>query len=180
MVVVGTQSAASVETASEQREQRSMFGCSKFRRMVSKVALVLLLLAIYPAYLISKGYQIARYADENGVALNMRIRLDGFGYSLKANERALRKKIAFNHAVYAQLQHHAFFRQEGVDKGVSAFFFAFGVNLSHWLRGQATPEVFISDYDKRMEPAEERKMQAEKIRIKNQRQKSRAAAGGKR
>jgi hypothetical protein len=100
-------------------------------KTIGIVLAVVLLLSIYPGYRMMQGYDFARHAAANGIAVNVSAKLDGFGFGAKASQAALNKEVEFNNELYEEIGSGNYLRREyGVGEGVSGFFFGLGTKLA--------------------------------------------------
>jgi hypothetical protein len=99
-------------------------------RTLGIVLAVVLVLSIYPAYWMMKGYQFARHAGDNGIAVTVSTKLDGFGFGARPSQAVLNKEIEFNNELYEKIAAGGYLKNEySVGEGLSGFFFGLGTKL---------------------------------------------------
>lgn len=90
----------------------------------------LLAVLAFPFVWTVKGIMFAQHAAENGLQVEVPVKIDGFGLSARASQAALDKKMAFNDKLFEQITSGDYVRKTyGVDEGLTGFFFAIGTRM---------------------------------------------------
>ena len=93
---------------------------------------VLAAILTFPARWTLQGVRCASFLKENGLAIDVPPKLDGFGFSLKASQDALDNKVPMNRELFEEISQSAatyIQTRYGVGEGVSGWFFGMGVRL---------------------------------------------------
>jgi hypothetical protein len=95
---------------------------------------ILMAILAFPAMWTAKGMSFADDARRKGIAVDVPPKLDGFGFSAKATQDALDKKVTFNDELYEKMTRGGdlYIRKEySVGEGLSGFFFGLGVRMAN-------------------------------------------------